>query len=321
MIGAICVARRLMDLTGDRYGQLTVLREGEPIVKPGQNRKIRQWVCVCDCGNETVVRHGNLRGGSIKSCGCQQDVRKNFIGHRYGRLTILEEAEDIRFPSKSVKRVFVCVCDCGNVLKVRHDAMATGNTNSCGCYKRDQTSLSNTNKKTTHGLNDHPLYSTWSDMNRRCYNEKTKHFHNYGGRGIYVCEEWRHSPTEFVRWATEETDWHEGCDLTLDRIDVNGNYEPSNCRFADKTTQALNRRVGKNNTSGFRGVHWRQGKWSAVITYRNKRYELGLYTRIEYAAEARQLKELELFGELLPETEIATDKVRLELEKINKESI
>lgn len=310
------VARKLMDLTGDRYGQLTVLREGDPIVKPGQNRRVRQWVCVCDCGNETVVRHGNLRSGSIKSCGCQQDVRKNFIGHRYGRLTILEEAEDIRFPSKSVKRVFICVCDCGNVLKVRHDAMATGNTNSCGCYKRDQTSLSNTNKKTTHGLNSHPLYSTWSDMNRRCYNEKTEHFHNYGGRGIYVCEEWRNSPTEFVRWATEEADWYEGCGLSLDRIDVNGHYEPSNCRFTDWSTQTLNRRVSSTSKSGFSGVCQRGSRWEARITFKGHTTDLGIYNKLEDAVEARQIAEIDILG-YLADSEPISQKVTDILSKSN----
>ena len=305
-----------MDLTGDRYGQLTVLREGEPIVKPGQNRKIRQWVCVCDCGNETVVRHGNLRGGSTKSCGCTQNIRQDFIGRKYGRLTIVAEAEDIRFSSISVKRVFVCRCECGTVLEVRHDAMTSGNTKSCGCYKREQTIASNIKNKTTHGLEHHPLYSTWNGMNRRCYNKNTKHFEHYGGRGIYVCDEWRDDPTEFIRWAVEETEWHEGCGLSLDRIDVNGHYEPSNCRFTDWSTQTLNRRASSTSKSGFSGVCQRGSRWEARITFKGHTTGLGTFEKLEDAVEARQIAEIEILG-YLADNEPISQKVIDALSKQN----
>lgn len=306
-----------MDLTGERYGKLTVLREGEHIIQKGTNKKVRHWVCLCDCGNETVVRHGNLRNGSIKSCGCGQNIRQDFIGRKYGRLTIVAEAEDIRFSSVSVKRVFVCRCECGNVLEVRYDAMASGNTKSCGCYKREQTIASNIKNKTTHGLNHHPLYSTWDSMNRRCYNKNTKNFEHYGGRGIYVCDEWRDDPTEFIRWAVEETEWCEGCGLSLDRIDVNGNYEPSNCRFTNGSIQAINRRANTNNSSGYHGVSKRNnGKWEARITFEGNPKYLGIYDNLLDAIEARQIAEIDILG-YLADSEPISQKVTDRLSKLN----
>lgn len=305
-----------MDLTGERYGKLTVLREGEHTIQKGTNRKVRHWVCLCDCGNETVVRHGHLRNGSIKSCGCGQNIRQDFIGRKYGRLTIVAEAEDIRFSSVSVKRVFVCRCECGNVLEVRYDAMASGNTKSCGCYKREQTIASNIKNKTIHGLEHHPLYATWNGMNRRCYNKNTKHFEHYGGRGIYVCDEWRDDPTEFIRWAESEAGWFEGCGLTIDRINVHGDYEPENCRFVNQSIQGLNRRLMSSNTSGYVGVRQLGKKWHARIGHKGKEINLGTYDKLEDAVEARQIAEIDILG-YLADSEPISQKVTDRLSKLN----
>lgn len=394
MIGAICVARRLMDLTGDRYGQLTVLREGDKIPE-GKNmvrawvavcdcgkqivvkqsyltkgytkdcgcvveqksdltgkkfgmltvlgisgykkaskksdRNISMWLCVCSCGNESVVRRSGLVSGNTKSCGCLKKNRINIEGKRFGRLVALCDAEDSFMtggyrpdgtPRKGEPiRMVKCLCDCGKEVVTAYSSLSIGKTKSCGCYQRDRASETSVMYSTTHGMANHPLYSTWKDMQYRCYNESLGSYKDYGGRGISVCDEWLDDPNEFINWAESKGGWFEGCELSIDRIDVNGNYEPSNCRFTDATTQSLNQRIMKTNTSGFRGVKSQGDKWIATLTYKGNHYGLGSYEEVELAAEARQLKELELFGELLPETEIATDKVRLELEKIKKEGV
>ena len=299
--------KKLMNLIGETYGFLTVIKEVEPIPTKN-NQYVRRWLCSCECGTETVVRHSNLRSKSTSSCGCHRYDREDLTGKTFTRLTVVERGRDIKFES-STKSTWLCECDCGNIIKVTSGALKSGNTKSCGCYKRDMTIKSNKENKTKHGLCSHPLYSTWSNMNRRCYNSNSEGYKYYGARGISVCEEWQESPNGFIEWAVNETDWYDGCGLSLDRIDVNGNYEPRNCRFTSHTIQAYNQRIPSNNTTGYRGVYKKGNKWVARISINGKDNHLGSFERIEEAAEARQLKEIEIFGKLLPETKIATDKV------------
>ena len=118
----------------------------------------------------------------------------------------------------------------------------------------------------------------------RCYNLKNKHYQSYGGRGISVCTDWQ-DLANFVSWA-EET-YIEG--MTMDRINNDGNYEPTNIRWADKTTQQLNQRIQKNNTSGYVGVHWDKSKdkWIAQIKVNTKKVYIGSFLTIEEAVQAR----------------------------------
>lgn len=150
---------------------------------------------------------------------------------------------------------------------------------SCGCQKYRPRE-----KSTTHRLSKHRLYSTWVKMNHRCNNINNKDYHSYGGRGIKVSEEWK-DVRNFIEWG-EETH-KEG--LSLDRIDVNGNYEPSNCRWADNFTQAINKRILGTNTSGFVGIDFRpsENKYIARITVYGDRIYLGYFNTIEEAVEAR----------------------------------
>ena len=154
---------------------------------------------------------------------------------------------------------------------------------SCGC-RRVQI-LTNINKK-THGLTYHKYYQTWRDMINRCTNPKNKKYMDYGGRGITVCEEWL-DVRNFVAWCDLTRPDTEG--LSLDRIDVDGNYEPNNCRWADASTQALNQRISKSNTSGFVGVDFKpnENKYVARITVLGNRVYIGTFKVIEEAVQAR----------------------------------
>lgn len=117
-----------------------------------------------------------------------------------------------------------------------------GHTKSCGCYRYDQLRDFNTKTKTVHGVATHDAYrGTYHKMISRCYNKKNKNYHQYGGRGITVCEAWLNDPSLFVSWA-ENNGYKRG--LQLDRIDNNGNYEPDNCRFV---TSKINNRNRRNN--------------------------------------------------------------------------
>jgi len=154
----------------------------------------------------------------------------NFIDlkdQKFNNLTVISRAENDKFG----RTQWNCQCECGNKTIVKHNQLIRKDdkcTKSCGCLK---ISASNHSKER--------LYKIWFDMKRRCYNKKNSNFQNYGGRGITVCDEWRNNYLAFKKWSTSNgySDV-----LSIDRKDVNGNYEPSNCRWATEEIQRNNKR-------------------------------------------------------------------------------
>lgn len=137
----------------------------------------------------------------------------------------------------------------------------------------------------THGLTHHPLYSIWKSMRYRCSNIKHKDYINYGARGIKVCNGWNNKFILFYEWSINK--WGKG--LLLDRIDNNGNYEPSNCRFTTNRISSLNRRMQKNNKSGHIGVYkyGKNERWLTQIKINGKNVYIGTFESIEQAVMAR----------------------------------
>lgn len=158
---------------------------------------------------------------------------------KYGRLTVVK-----RIGINNDKRpLWLCRCECGNETNVSSKELRNGDTKSCGCYQREQTAKAHTK----HGHYYDRLYRVWIQMKQRCLNPDDKDYANYGGRGITINPAWNTNYMAFRDWAILS-----GYDpdapfskCTLDRINVNGNYEPSNCRWADSSTQSKNRRPWK----------------------------------------------------------------------------
>lgn len=157
----------------------------------------------------------------------------NLVGAQFGRLSVMERAPN----GKRRNARWVCMCSCGNETIVRSDSLRSGRTQSCGCLSVETA----TNFHTKHGEINCRIYTIWQGMRQRCQNEMRPEFHNYGGRGITVCDEWQdYEP--FAAWAKANG---YADNLSIDRIDVDGNYEPSNCRWATAKEQANNKRKPK----------------------------------------------------------------------------
>lgn len=145
--------------------------------------------------------------------------------------------------------------------------------------------------------NHRRIYKIWQGLRQRCNNPNDKSYKAYGGRGIKVCEEWDKDSAAFVRWALENG---YADNLSIDRIDVDGDYCPENCHWATPTEQSRNKRVQKSSKTGINGVHYEpeRHKYRAVIYIANKRIDLGRYETIEQAAEERRKAELKYWGKI-----------------------
>lgn len=181
----------------------------------------------------------------------------NLMGQKFGRLTVIEPTE-----KRKGGIVWKCVCDCGNKREVSAGILRSGRAISCGCWRRKRT--------VKHGCSRlgfvTPEYRTWYSMKRRCLNSNNKFYKYYGGRGIIVCDRWLNSFENFL----EDMGERPNPELSIDRINNDGNYEPNNCRWATQKEQmahirrlkwfiAFNKKTGKtyksNNQSEFARCH------------------------------------------------------------------
>jgi len=156
-------------------------------------------------------------------------ARVELQGKKFGRWTVLRYAR-----SRRGAAMWVCKCKCGVEREIPTGNLRSGGSTSCGCFQREVTSK----RATKHKQSFHPIYRCWVGMKDRCSNKSTMCFKDYGGRGIKVCDRWLADFWNF--WDDMAPGWRPN--LSIDRIDVNGNYEPGNCRWATQSEQMRNTR-------------------------------------------------------------------------------
>ena len=177
---------KLIDLTGQRFGRLTVICRADNYIKPNGHKE-SEWLCKCECGKKSVITRTNLK--RARSCGCSQG-----------------------------KYIY--------------------------------------SSKVTHGQSDSRLYRIWQNMKNRCYNHNVDRYDRYGGRGITVCDEWRNNFQAFYDWAMING---YSDSLSIDRINIDGNYTPDNCRWITMPEQADNKstsRIFEYNGSSHTVSEW-----------------------------------------------------------------
>lgn len=166
----------------------------------------------------------------------------DLTGKRFYKLTVICK-DDSMYDGKHV--FWKCICDCGNEIIVRKDSLISGHSKSCSCYLQERYKDGHLK---THGMKNTRLYAIWLGMKQRCYNKNASKYKNYGGRGVTVCDEWVNDFENFYLWSINN-----GYEkrLTIDRISVNGNYCPENCRWATFEIQNYNKRTTlKVNVNG-----------------------------------------------------------------------
>ena len=194
---------------------------------------------------------------------------KNLINQKFNMLLVLE-----KYGRKNNRVIWKCRCECGNITYLPTFALTGNHTKSCGCLKGDNFCHIRQN----HKLTNTRLYSILIDIKKRCYNSNFKYYCNYGGRGITICDNWKNDFLAFYNWSMKNG-YQEN--LSIDRINNDGNYEPSNCRWVDRITQGNNKR--NNHFLTFNGKTLTIAQWSREIGIPEKNIDSRL--RLNWSVE------------------------------------
>lgn len=229
---------------GDKIGKILLLE------KIGRGyHKDAMWKCQCDCGNIFYRYTSSVKKG--KSCGC--DRYEDLTGKKFGRLTVIKRVKN----DKRQQSRWLCRCDCGNEIIVDRTNLSINKikTFSCGCWRKE--------KSTKHNKHRTNIYNAYISMKQRCYNENNPAYKYYGKRKIKICDEWLDKENgfqNFYNWSIANG-YNET--LSIDRIDVNGNYEPSNCRWTSHLNQMNN--TTRNHYITYNGEKHTIAEWARLF--------------------------------------------------------
>ena len=240
----------LQKYIGKTFEKLTVVSSIIP-----DNSKRLHLVATCECGTEGVLVLPYQLSKGKKSCGCAKknpallDEKFNLVGQVFGNLTVISRHEESRQHKYTKKRQWVCLCACGNIhISVSHN-LKNGDTKSCGC-------LNHVKGRRSKGEFRTKVYAAWKNAIFRCSDESYLSTERYKGRGIVMSEEFKNNFETFYDYIGDPPSE----DFTLERLDVNGNYERGNLTWVLPKFQARNRGMLDSNTSGVTGVMWQNDK-------------------------------------------------------------
>lgn len=237
--------------SGEKFNSLTILNKAYK-----KNNKT-YWLCLCDCGNTTLVRYDQLTSNQIKSCGCTKESHHVHSGDRFGRLVAIKQVNN----NSLGQTCWLCKCDCGKETIVTSNHLRTGHTTSCGCYNKEIT----INASTKHGMSHTRFYSIYLSILQRCNYKNSDNYYLYGGRGIkcmwnsfeeFKCDMYNDYINHSNKYGEKNT--------SIDRIDVNGNYCKENCRWATWKVQGNNKRTNHNITNSAGETHT-IAEWSTIV--------------------------------------------------------
>lgn len=294
------------DLSGMKFGRLTVIKKADR--PPNVKNRNQYYLCICECGNQTVVSGRSLKTGNTKSCGClfiEAHTKEDLTNVRFGKLLVLKKVPK---PDNATKNetYWLCRCDCGNEKILGRTRLITHNVQSCGCLKDEL--LNKRKNNNTYEFKDEYVivydnaggqfkididdYQKLIDFDRYWFVRKTI---VNGRKEPYVVAKYKNKEIKLHNFLMNPKE-----NEVVDHIngDVTDNRK-SNLRITNKYRNAQNRKIPSNNTSGVKGVNFNKGmgKWVARIGYFGKRIHLGAFDNFEDAVKARKEAEKKYFGE------------------------